>query len=77
MGNSDSTPKEEIVVTQQQQQQAAQPTSSSATLDPVTIIAVCAVLLVGGYAARFMWKLIIREIEIRAPRRATSTTTIV
>lgn len=75
-----SSKEEEIIIQQQQQQQAsvpAQPIAVSSGIGPVHVIAVCAIIVVVALAARFLWRLITREIEIRTPRRTESVATIV
>lgn len=82
MGSSKSK-EEEIVINQnQQQQQQPQQFGSSLALSttgigPLHVLAAVAVLLLLALCARFLWRLISREIRIQAPRRAESVATIV
>lgn len=82
MGNSKTKPEEEIIINQnQQQQQQPQQFGSAVTfsggIGPLHVIAACLVILLLALAARFLWKVLTREIDIRSPKRVDSVATIV
>lgn len=80
MGSKESRPEREEIIVQQQQQQQQSPSPAiklDSGIGPDHIVAACCVILLLALAARFIWKLVTREIEIRSPRRADSVATIV
>lgn len=75
---SGSSKSEEIIVNQQSQQLQS-PSAASTKVEgfgPSHLIALCVTLALLALVARFIWRLIVREIKLRTPR-APAVATIV